>query len=126
MSNVLKPKVVTLEVIYNAIVGLDGRVGKLESRFDGLEKRFDGLEKRFDSLESRMDNLETRMDKLETRMGKLESRMDTLEKKLESSVIDLKNYIDDEISSLAGMVQRGFQEQARMFGLRNSNRRVVA
>jgi uncharacterized protein YoxC len=70
----------TLDVIYNAIVGLDSRVSKLESRFD----------------------------------------------KVDDDIKELRNYIDDEISSLAGMVQRGFQEQARMFGMRMSNRHAVA
>jgi len=101
MTKKLKPKKVTLDVIFYAITGLDGRIMSLEKSFESLEGRFDSFEKSFDSFKVSVNN---RFDKVE------------------SDIKDLKDYVDDEISSLAGMVQRGFEEQSKMFVLRSAAR----
>ncbi len=70
MTMTTKPKNVTLDDLYDLIVGVDG---KLTGRIDGLEKR---MEDGFAAIQQDFNAIYSRLDKIEMRLMTLEQRTD--------------------------------------------------
>ncbi|MEI6305159.1 MAG: hypothetical protein WCP09_04075 [Candidatus Taylorbacteria bacterium] len=119
-TKVIENSEVTMANISSLISNLlDSKFVAIDKRFESIDKKLSTIDTKFGEVDGRLGRLEYKVSGLSGHVMKLDNDIKDLRDDVGAGFAELGNYIDGEVSSLAGMVQRGFQEQAKMFAMRS-------